>query len=73
MINIVEDLEVISRLETEQNQLEFQSFNIVQLVNEVLEALEMKASQMNITLELTNEAQTDFVMGDSDRSFLTPG
>ena len=67
MINIVEDLEVISRLETEQNQLEFQSFNIVQLVNEVLEALEMRASQMNITLELTNEAQTDFVMGDRDK------
>ena len=67
MINIVEDLEVISRLETEQNQLEFQSFNIVKLVTEVLEALEMKASQMNIILELTNEAQTDFVMGDRDK------
>ena len=67
MINIVEDLEVISRLETEQNQLEFQSFNMAQLVTEVLEALEMKASQMNIILKLTNEAQTDFVMGDRDK------
>ena len=43
MINIVEDLEVISRLETEQSPLDFRSFNIVQLANEATEALELKA------------------------------
>ncbi len=39
MINIVEDLEVISRLETEQSELDIQSFNINNLVNEVFEQL----------------------------------
>ena len=67
MINIVEDLEVISRLETEQSQLELQPFNIVKLAEEVIEAFEMKAEQMNINLELYNEAQTEIVIGDRDK------
>ena len=67
MINIVEDLEVISRLETEQSQLEFQPFNIVQVAQEVLEAFEMKAGQMNVKLELNNESQSEIVVGDRDK------
>ena len=58
MINIVEDLEVISRLETEQSQLDLQPFNIIKLAEEVVEAFEMKAEQMNINLELYNEARS---------------
>ena len=67
MINIVEDLEVISRLETEDSQLDFQPFNIVDLAKEVVEAFEMKASQTNINLEFYNEAQTEIVIGDRDK------
>lgn len=67
MINIVEDLEVISRLETEQSQLDFQSFNIVQLANEATEALELKANQMDIKLKVVNECQTNFAVGDRDK------
>ena len=67
MINIVDDLEVISRLETEDSRLEFQPFNIVDLAREVIEAFEMKASQTNINLELYNEAQTGIVIGDRDK------
>tara|TARA_B100001142_G_scaffold59946_1_gene58861 strand:- start:1328 stop:2332 length:1005 start_codon:yes stop_codon:yes gene_type:complete len=67
MINIVEDLEVISRLETEQSQLDIQPFNISELVNDVFEAFEMRASKMNISLELSNESQTDSVLGDRDK------
>ena len=67
MINIVEDLEVISRLETEDSQLEFHPFNIVKLAEEVIEAFEMKAGQMNINLELYKETQTDIVIGDRDK------
>ena len=67
MINIVEDLEVISRLETEEYTLDIQPFNIVSLTKDVFDALEMKANKMNIKLELSNESQTDFVMGDRDK------
>ena len=48
MINIVEDLEVISRLETEEYTLDIQPFNIVSLAKDVFDALEMKANKMNI-------------------------
>ena len=67
MINIVEDLEVISRLETEQSPLDFRSFNIVQLANEATEALELKANEMNIKLKVVNECQTNFAVGDRDK------
>ena len=64
MINIVEDLEVISRLETEQSELDIQSFNINNLVNEVFEQLEMRANEMDISFELNNQSNTNFVNGD---------
>ena len=64
MINIVEDLEVISILETEQSELDIQSFNINNLVNEVFEQLEMRANEMDISFELNNQSNTNFVNGD---------
>ena len=64
MINIVEDLEVISRLETEQSELDIQSFNINNLVNEVFEQLEIQAHEMDISFELNNQSYTNFVNGD---------
>lgn len=67
MINIVDDLEVISRLETEQHELDIQPFNIVKVVNEVFDQLEMRANKMNIDFELTNESQTELVLGDRDK------
>jgi len=67
MINIVEDLEAISRLESDQSQIEIQSFSIVDLAKEVLDAFEMKAENMKISLELNNESQTDLVLGDRDK------
>ena len=52
MINIVEDLEVISRLETEQSELDIQTFDINKLVEEVFDQLEMRANEMKISLQL---------------------
>ena len=67
MINIVEDLEVISRLETEESHLDLQPFNIVDLAKEVIEAFEMKANNMNIKLELNNDSQSEIVIGDKNK------
>ena len=67
MINIVEDLEVISRLETEQSELDISAFNIIDLVNEVFDQLEMRANEMSIKLEVNNESSSNFVMGDRDK------
>ena len=67
MINIVEDLEVISRLETDDNELEFENFNIVQIINEAFDQLELKASEMNIKLELANESSSPIVCADKNK------
>ena len=67
MINIIDDLEVISRLETEQDELDFQKFNIVELVHEIFDLMEMKASEMNINLKLQNESQGVIVVADRNK------
>lgn len=67
MINIVEDLEVISRLETDDDELELENFNIVQIINEAFDQLELKASKMKIKLELKNESNSPLVYADKNK------
>ena len=67
MINIVEDLEVISRLETEQSELDIQTFDINKLVEEVFDQLEMRANEMNISLQLNNQSSSSKTLGDKDK------
>ena len=67
MINIVDDLEVITRLETEETQLEIGEFNIVELAKDVLDQLELKASESKIELSIQKEILTEFVLGDIDK------
>ena len=67
MINIVDDLEVISQLETNENVLDLDNFNIVDTINEAFDQLEMKANNMNISLKLTNESNSDMVYGDRNK------
>jgi len=67
MINIVEDLEVISRLETEQSELDIQTFDINKLVEEVFDQLEMRANEMQISLQLNNQSNSSKTLGDKDK------
>jgi two-component system phosphate regulon sensor histidine kinase PhoR len=48
MINIIQDLEIISQLESGEIKLDITSFDIVALTNEIFELLEMKAKARNI-------------------------
>ena len=57
---IVEDLEVISRLESGELVLEMQNFDIHLLANEVFEELEMKAGERNIKLGFKHGADQHF-------------
>ncbi len=50
LIYIVEDLDMISKLEMGDVNLELSSFNIVELVQNVFDLLEMKADKKNIIL-----------------------
>ena len=67
MINIVEDLEVITRLETEDMQLEIRKFNIVDLVQDAFDQLELKANASKIKLSIKNDSVDSSVMGDADK------
>lgn len=55
MINIIEDLEIISNLESNRVQLSYSNFNIVQLVREVMELLEENARERKIKLVFKKE------------------
>jgi len=50
MISVVEDLEVISKLESGRLELKMKPINIVELAKEVMEMLEMKANNRHISL-----------------------
>lgn len=66
MINLIHDLDTISRLESRQLQLELDSVNIVKLVEEVFESLEMKARERNIRLYIKHDNITSpQVLGDA--------
>ena len=67
MINIVDDLEVISQLETNEDVLDIDNFNIVDIINEAFDQLEMKANKMNISLKLSKESNSEIVYADRNK------
>jgi two-component system, OmpR family, phosphate regulon sensor histidine kinase PhoR len=68
MITIVEDLEVISRLESGEIRPVFSRFNIITLVYEVYEFLETKARQRSIRFILNNDPEATFMVNaDKER------
>ena len=67
MINIVDDLEVISRLETEIDELDYENFNICNLINEVFDQLEMKTNLRNISLVLNNNSNSEIIYADRNK------
>ncbi len=50
LIRIVQELETISQLESGELQLNKTVFNIIELTNEVIESLEIKAQEKNISI-----------------------
>ncbi len=68
MISIVQDLEDISKLESGVLMVKPEKFNIVALVQEVIEGLEMRASKRGINLEIARSKDTPiFVSADKMR------
>ena len=48
MINIVEDLEMISKIESDRLDLEFTDWDIVSMTQDVLDQVEMKAKKRSV-------------------------
>ncbi len=70
MISIVEDLEIIARLESGELKLEKEKFDIVRLVEEVIEIQEMRAQKKKIKLQIKGSPDRKiFVRADKKRIY----
>jgi two-component system, OmpR family, phosphate regulon sensor histidine kinase PhoR len=67
MINIVEDLVTISKIESDRLDLEMDNFDIVELANDVFEQTEMKAKSANLNLKLEQDYSPISVLADRDK------
>lgn len=67
MINIIDDLETISQLESGAMMLDYEQFDIVALITEVFEQMEISAHQKNIKLKLIKQNDYCFVNADKFR------
>ena len=67
MINIVEDLEMISKIESNQLELEFTRWDIVEYIQELFDILEMKAKKRSVSLSINNQSTNNFVEADRDK------
>jgi two-component system, OmpR family, phosphate regulon sensor histidine kinase PhoR len=68
LIYIVEDLDMITKLESGDLHLEISEFDLVELIQNVLDLLEMKAEKKKIKLELENSFGKQYIVkGDKDK------
>lgn len=68
MISIVKDLEEITRLESGELELNYSTFNIIKLVEEVFESQELRAKEHNISLSFKNSTdKTIWVNADREQ------
>ncbi len=68
LIFIVKDLDMITKLEVGDLNLEKEEFDIIELINNVFELLEMKASKQNISLTFDRVySEKIIVLADKDR------
>lgn len=67
LIAIIDDLDAISRLESDELKLEKTSWDIVELINEVFETFEVKSEKKNIKLKLPKHQKPLFVEADRNK------
>ncbi|MBA2582057.1 MAG: sensor histidine kinase [Bacteroidetes bacterium] len=68
MINIVEDLDTVTKLETGQLVMDFIKFDIVDLSKDVVDALQMNAKQKGVVFKIKKDNEKPvLVKADKDR------
>jgi two-component system, OmpR family, phosphate regulon sensor histidine kinase PhoR len=60
--NIVEDLEIITKLESEEHNIEYSIFSLRNLTQEVIQDLDVIAEEKNIKISLKENAAQDFMV-----------
>ena len=68
LVSVVKDLDMISKLESNELGLNIQQFNIIELIQEVFDLLEMRAKKKGITLFFNKDYDVPIlVYGDIER------
>lgn len=67
MIEMVDDLDEIAKLESNRIELNIQTFNLANLIKEVIEAVEYKAKKKNIKLSISKETSNVMVKADASK------
>ena len=68
LIYIVKDLDMITKLETGDINLDVSKFNIMEVIQNVFDLLEMRASKKHITLTFDNKyAKPIWIIGDQEK------
>ncbi len=67
MINIIDDLETISQLETGTLSLDLEKFNVVEMVNDICKQIEIQAQKKNISLNVNTPQKIVKVYADRFR------
>jgi len=62
LIYIVQDLDMITKIEFGESKLKTSNFDVLELIHNVFEELEMKAKKKKITLSLENSEQTKLIV-----------
>lgn len=65
--DLIQDLDLITKLEAGELNIEFSHFDIVALIQNIFEMLEIKASKKNITLMLDRKYEPIYVAADESR------
>jgi two-component system phosphate regulon sensor histidine kinase PhoR len=64
MVDILNDLDQLTKLEVNAIEIELRPFDVIELVKEVMEQLELKAAEKNIQLTFDKSYSSIFVKGD---------
>jgi len=67
LISIIEDLEILAKLESDELALDLTDWDFIDLVKELFEFFEIKASEKNIKLVLETKLETLFVTADKEK------
>jgi two-component system phosphate regulon sensor histidine kinase PhoR len=67
MVSLLEDLDELTKLETNTIKLEKSNFDLKNLAEEVMQSLELKASNKNITLAFSRDYTPQYVNADRSK------
>ncbi|MES2587750.1 MAG: ATP-binding protein [Bacteroidota bacterium] len=67
MVNLLEDLDAITKMEVNGLKLDLENFDIKKLVQEIYDSLELKANEKNVRLKFSKDYQNLLVNADKTK------